>query len=79
MEHAVAALAVSERRTCHALGQVRSTQWRQPRGRDNEERLSEAVIANARVYGRYGYRRIRALLTADGWPVNVKRVLPSEV
>ena len=25
-------------------------------------------------YGRYGYRRIREMLVADGWRVNVKRV-----
>ena len=28
----------------------------------------------AEQYGRYGYRRITALLRADGWSVNVKRV-----
>ncbi len=74
MVHAVAALGVSERRACHAVGQVRSTQWRQPRGRDDEERLSKAIIAHAQDYGRYGYRRITALLKDDGWRVNVKRV-----
>jgi transposase InsO family protein len=26
------------------------------------------------MYGRYGYRRITALLRAEGWPVNAKRV-----
>ena len=25
-------------------------------------------------YGRYGYRRIREMLVAEGWRVNVKRV-----
>lgn len=74
MEHAVAALGVSERRACYAEGQVRSTQWRQPRGRDDEERLSKAIIAHAQDYGRYGCRRITALLKDDGWRVNVKRV-----
>jgi transposase InsO family protein len=28
----------------------------------------------AREYGRYGYRKITALLRAAGWAVNVKRV-----
>ncbi len=28
----------------------------------------------ATQYGRYGYRRITALLKAEGWPVNAKRV-----
>jgi len=36
--------------------------------------LTEAIIAYAGDYGRYGYRRITALLRADGWLVNVKRV-----
>jgi transposase InsO family protein len=32
------------------------------------------TIALAKRYGRYGYRRITALLRADGWRVNHKRV-----
>ena len=74
MAPAVAALGVSERRACQAVGQVRSSQWRRPAGRGDEEPLSEAIIAYAGDYGRYGDRRITALLRADGWPVNVKRV-----
>jgi len=31
-------------------------------------------VAHASEYGRYGYRRITALLRAQGWQVNVKRV-----
>ena len=65
---------MSERRACHAVGQVRSTQWREPGERHDEERLTEAIIAYTSEYGRYGYRRITALLRADGWTVNVKRV-----
>ena len=45
-----------------------------PRRPDDEAALSEAIIDLARPYGRYGYRRITALLRADGWTVNVKRV-----
>jgi len=45
-----------------------------PRGRDDEERLTADIIALAREYGRYGYRKITALLRAAGWAVNVKRV-----
>jgi len=74
VEHAVTALGVSERRACHAVGQVRSSQWRRPTGRGDEEPLTEAIVSYAGDYGRYGYRRITALLRADGWPVNVKRV-----
>jgi len=36
--------------------------------------LREDIIRLAQKYGRYGYRRITALLRAEGWPVNHKRV-----
>jgi len=36
--------------------------------------LTTAIVALASEYGRYGYRRITALLRAQGWHVNVKRV-----
>ena len=45
-----------------------------PRGRDDEAALTADIIALAREYGRYGYRRITALLWEAGWAVNVKRV-----
>ena len=57
------------------LGQYRSTQRRIPRGRDDEDRLVADMIELARQYGRYGYRRIAALLRAAGWQVNGKRAL----
>jgi transposase InsO family protein len=57
------------------LGQHRSTQRRVPQGRDDEERLTADIIALARQYGRYGYRKIAELLRATaGWVVNDKRV-----
>ena len=65
---------MSERRACAALGQHRSTQRRTPRGRDDEEQLTEDIIALARAYGRYGYRKIAELLRRAGWVVNDKRV-----
>ena len=67
-------LSVSERRACAALGQHRSTQRKAPRGRDDEERLTADVIELARRYGRYGYRKVTALLRDAGWLVNDKRV-----
>ena len=45
-----------------------------PRGRDDEDRLVADMIELARQYGRYGYRRIAALLRDAGWQVNDKRV-----
>jgi putative transposase len=57
-----------------ALGQHRSTQRKVPTGRDDEERLTADIIELARQYGRYGYRKIAALLRNAGWLVNDKRV-----
>jgi transposase InsO family protein len=57
------------------LGQHRSTQRRIPQGRDDEARLTADIIALARQYGRYGYRKIAELLRSTaGWVVNDKRV-----
>lgn len=57
------------------LGQHRSTQRRIPRGRDDEQQLTEDIVALARRYGRYGYRKIAELLRSQmGWVVNDKRV-----
>lgn len=56
------------------LGQHRSTQRKQPCGRHDEERLTADIIALARDYGRYGYRRIAEMLRRAGWAVNDKRV-----
>ena len=67
-------LKVSERRICRVLGQHRSTQRHAPRGREDEERLIADMIELARQYGRYGYRRIAALLREAGWQVNAKRI-----
>ncbi|MGY0484139.1 IS3 family transposase [Endobacter medicaginis] len=67
-------LDVSERRVCRVLGQHRSTQRKVPCGADDEEALTEDIVALARQYGRYGYRRVTALLHTAGWSVNHKRV-----
>jgi transposase InsO family protein len=68
------AFGVSERLACRALGQHRSTQQKVPQGRDDEAALTADVVELARRYGRYGYRRITALLRGAGWAVNHKRV-----
>ena len=65
---------MSERRICRVLGQHRSTQRKVPRGADDEQALTEDIIALAKQYGRYGYRRVTALLCHAGWTVNHKRV-----
>ena len=58
------------------LDQARTTQRRQPYPPGDEKRLTEDIIALATKYGRYGYRRITALLNSPerGWRVNHKRV-----
>ena len=56
------------------LGQHRSTQRRIPGDRDDEDRQVADMIELDRQYGRYGYRRIAALLRDAGWQVNDKRV-----
>ncbi len=74
MEHVRAELGLSERRVCRALGQHRSTQRKIPTGPDDEAALTADIIALALQYGRYGYRRVTALLREAGWKVNRKRV-----
>ena len=67
-------LTVSERRACRVLGQVRRTRRYTPRVADEEAVLTAEIVSLASAYGRYGYRRITALLSAEGWRVNHKRV-----
>jgi transposase InsO family protein len=42
--------------------------------RNEEDALTREIIALASAYGRYGYRRITALLQARGWQVGKDRV-----
>ncbi len=56
------------------LGQSRRVQRYEPKEADDEAALRERIITLAREYGRYGYRRITALLRNEGWQVNHKRV-----
>jgi transposase InsO family protein len=74
VEHVRAELGLSERRVCRVLGQHRSTQRKIPTTPDDEAALTADIIALALQYGRYGYRRITALLREAGWRVNKKRV-----
>ena len=67
-------LGVSERRACTVLVQARNTQRRSHEVSSEESRLVADIIALATRYGRYGYRRITALLNERGWQVNHKRV-----
>jgi len=72
--HVTAALGVSQRLACKVLDQHRSTQRKARRTADDEAALTQAIIDLATQYGRYGYRRITALLHAEGWCCNHKRI-----
>lgn len=56
------------------LGQPRGTQRQTRTTPDDEAPLVQRVVALASQYGRYGDRRITALLRGEGWPVNHTRV-----
>ncbi len=74
VEHVTAKLGVSERKACAVLGQHRSTQRKAPRTPDDEARLTADILEPAKRFGRYGYRRITALLRNAGRAVNRERV-----
>ena len=56
------------------LEQPRSTQRNDPLVKDDEQALTNDIVGLATRFGRYGYRRITALLRGAGWQVNHKRV-----
>jgi putative transposase len=66
-------LNTSERRTCNVLGVARSTMTYQTKDRD-EDALRHDIIRLAKMYGRYGYRKIAQLLGLSGWKVNHKKI-----
>ena len=74
VDHVVEQFGISQRRACRVLGQYRSTQRKAPKIREDEAALTADIMALATRYGRYGYRRITAMLHRTGWMVNHKRV-----
>ena len=74
MEHGCEIMGVSERRACQVLDQPLSTQRHVRKVPEDENLLIERVVALASQYGRYGYRRVTALLRNEGWRINHKRV-----
>jgi putative transposase len=74
VDQAMEALQVSERRACRVIGQPRATQRYPKKVGEDEEMLREQIVSLASQYGRYGYRRITAMLRNEGWSVNHKRV-----
>ncbi len=64
---------LGERYACRLLEVDRST-YRYEARPDRNAKLRDALLALARQYPRYGYRRLWALLVRQGWEVDVKRV-----
>ena len=65
---------LSERHACRIVSQPRGTQRYVPTIRADENALTRAIVTLASEYGRYGYRRITALLQMAGWSVGRDRV-----
>lgn len=74
MQLARAKYQLSERWACRLLGQHRGTQRYTPIRRADEDELTAAIIALASHYGRYGYRRVTALLNQAGFRAGKDRV-----
>jgi len=74
VEHAREKYVLSERHACRLVKQWRGTQRYLPIQRMDEDALTRTIITLASEYGRYGYRRITALLRIAGWNVGKDRV-----
>ena len=64
----------SERCICRALGIQRSSIRYIPEPRSDEGPLRADIVRLAAQYGRYGYRRVTALLWQEGWKISPSRV-----
>ena len=74
VDHICQIINVSVRRACLVLGIPRSTYHYCSVVSYDEEPLITRIIELATQYGRYGYRRVTALLQIESWRVNHKRV-----
>ncbi len=74
MSHVHSRLGHSQRRICRALGISRNSVRYEPQPRADESALTGSIVRLAGQYGRYGYRRVHALLEAQGWEVSHGRV-----
>jgi hypothetical protein len=72
-EHLEAENGVSERRACEVIGIWRSSK-RRPSGRIEEAKLIRRVHELTERYPRYGYRKIHAILRAEGLHVGRDRL-----
>jgi len=74
VSHVHSRLGHSQRRICRALGISRNSVRYEPQPRADESALTGSIVRLAGQYGRYGYRRVHALLQAQGWEVSHGRV-----
>jgi len=63
--HVQQKLGVSERKAYRILSQPRSVLSQQPNKSEEEKVLRADIIHLASTYGRYGYRRITALIRTE--------------
>ncbi len=75
VKHVLAQGSCSLRRACQYFWLHRSTYLYEPKkATEYRHKLVARIIAFSKKHPRYGYRRIRALLTHEGWPVSRKFV-----
>jgi len=74
VRHAIGRYGVSQRLACRILGQPRGAQRYCPIKRSDDDALTERIVFLACQYGRYGYRRITAMLKLGGFAVGKGRV-----
>jgi len=72
-KHLESKLGVSERRACQVVEIARSTK-RRPSGRIEEARLVRRVHELTERYPRFGYRKIHAVLRAEGFAIGRDRL-----
>ncbi len=71
--HLAKKFAVSQRRACRVVDQHRSSQRYESTPRSDEGPILKRMSELVRRHPRYGYRRIGALLRAEGFRLNAKR------
>ena len=75
VKHVLARGLCSLRRACQYFELHRSTYQYEPKEATvYRHKLVARIIAFSKKHPRYGYRRIRALLAHEGWPVSRKFV-----
>jgi len=61
---------LTERTACRIVGQPRGTQRYVPTCKPDEDALTRNIVYLASTYGRYGYRRVTAIVVIEKWRVH---------